>query len=361
MLKSGDKAPAFTLLDQDGNEVEAVHVQGPQGARLLLPEGRHARLHDAGVRAARHRSATSATPSCSASAPTSRPSSSSSTRSTASASRCCPTPTTPSAEAFGVWGEKTMYGKKYMGIVRSAFLIDEKGKIAEAWYKISPARHAEEPARRARHERSRDARCRRRSTSSRTGRRSCSSTSSPRSCRASRPGGTWRLTGDEWFFAGHFPGRPDAARRADVRGDRPGRRDRRAQRRALRRQAAAVRRARQAPASAARSARATRWTLEVELGRHVGARRQGHRPGAARRRRTAPSPSAASSCSSSSTPERSTSGHRSPVRPISGPEPETRSGGGEDQRAVVAAEAEAVGQRRARAPTARASPVTTSR
>jgi thioredoxin-dependent peroxiredoxin len=42
------------------------------------------------------------------------------------------------ADAYGVWGEKSMYGKKYMGIVRSAFLIDEKGKIAEAWYKISP-------------------------------------------------------------------------------------------------------------------------------------------------------------------------------------------------------------------------------
>ena len=42
------------------------------------------------------------------------------------------------AEAFGVWGEKKMYGRKYMGIVRSAFLIDEKGKIEEAWYKISP-------------------------------------------------------------------------------------------------------------------------------------------------------------------------------------------------------------------------------
>ena len=43
------------------------------------------------------------------------------------------------AEAFGVWKEKSMYGRKYMGIERSAFLIDEKGKIAEAWYKISPA------------------------------------------------------------------------------------------------------------------------------------------------------------------------------------------------------------------------------
>jgi len=42
------------------------------------------------------------------------------------------------AESYGVWTEKSMYGKKYMGILRSAFLIDEKGKIAEAWYKVSP-------------------------------------------------------------------------------------------------------------------------------------------------------------------------------------------------------------------------------
>ena len=42
------------------------------------------------------------------------------------------------AEAFGVWGEKSMYGKKYFGIIRSAFLIDEKGKVVEAWYKVSP-------------------------------------------------------------------------------------------------------------------------------------------------------------------------------------------------------------------------------
>ena len=42
------------------------------------------------------------------------------------------------AEAFGVWGEKSMYGRKYFGIVRSSFLIDEKGRIAHAWYKVSP-------------------------------------------------------------------------------------------------------------------------------------------------------------------------------------------------------------------------------
>ncbi len=42
------------------------------------------------------------------------------------------------AEAYGVWGEKKNYGKVYMGIVRSAFLIDDKGKIEQAWYKVSP-------------------------------------------------------------------------------------------------------------------------------------------------------------------------------------------------------------------------------
>jgi peroxiredoxin Q/BCP len=42
------------------------------------------------------------------------------------------------AEAYGVWGEKKMYGKTFMGIVRSSFLIDEKGRITAAWYKISP-------------------------------------------------------------------------------------------------------------------------------------------------------------------------------------------------------------------------------
>ena len=42
------------------------------------------------------------------------------------------------AEHFGVWEEKSMYGRKYMGVQRSSFLIDEKGKVERAWPKISP-------------------------------------------------------------------------------------------------------------------------------------------------------------------------------------------------------------------------------
>jgi peroxiredoxin Q/BCP len=42
------------------------------------------------------------------------------------------------ADAWGAWGEKTLYGRKYMGVIRSAFVIDEQGKIAAAFYKVSP-------------------------------------------------------------------------------------------------------------------------------------------------------------------------------------------------------------------------------
>ena len=47
-------------------------------------------------------------------------------------------------EAFGVWVEKSMYGRKYMGIERATFLIGEDGKIARAWRKVSVPGHAEE-------------------------------------------------------------------------------------------------------------------------------------------------------------------------------------------------------------------------
>ena len=42
------------------------------------------------------------------------------------------------AEAYGVWQEKTNYGKKYMGIVRSHFVVDEEGKLADVQVKVSP-------------------------------------------------------------------------------------------------------------------------------------------------------------------------------------------------------------------------------
>lgn len=46
-------------------------------------------------------------------------------------------------EAYGVWVEKSMYGRKYMGVERTTFLIDREGKIAQIWNKVKVVGHAE--------------------------------------------------------------------------------------------------------------------------------------------------------------------------------------------------------------------------
>ncbi len=48
---------------------------------------------------------------------------------------------TEAAQAFGVWQEKSMYGRKYMGIVRSTFLIDREGKLAQEWRNVRVKGH----------------------------------------------------------------------------------------------------------------------------------------------------------------------------------------------------------------------------
>ncbi len=47
-------------------------------------------------------------------------------------------------EKYGVWVEKSMYGRKYMGIARDSFLIDEKGKVVKHYEKVKPAEHVDE-------------------------------------------------------------------------------------------------------------------------------------------------------------------------------------------------------------------------
>ena len=48
------------------------------------------------------------------------------------------------AEAYGVWVEKSLYGRKYMGLERTSFLIDEKGKIKKVFEKVKTETHAAE-------------------------------------------------------------------------------------------------------------------------------------------------------------------------------------------------------------------------
>jgi peroxiredoxin Q/BCP len=139
-LKVGDKAPAFSLQDQQG---KTVTLSGFKGRKLLIyfyPKA--------------------STPGCTVQSCNVRDAKRDFTKKGVAVVGV--SPDKPSAqkkfddkyelgfplladaehaiaEAYGVWGEKSMYGKKYFGIIRSSFLIDEKGKVAGAWYKVSPA------------------------------------------------------------------------------------------------------------------------------------------------------------------------------------------------------------------------------
>ncbi len=48
------------------------------------------------------------------------------------------------AEMYGAWGEKTMYGRTYMGIIRSTYIIDEEGRILKVFAKVKPKNHSQE-------------------------------------------------------------------------------------------------------------------------------------------------------------------------------------------------------------------------
>ncbi len=50
------------------------------------------------------------------------------------------------SELYGVWGEKSMYGRKYMGVNRTTFVIDATGRIATVFEKVKPEGHAAEVA-----------------------------------------------------------------------------------------------------------------------------------------------------------------------------------------------------------------------
>ena len=137
MLKAGDKAPAFSLKDQDGRTVRLGDFKGRKVLVYFYPKAD--------------------TPGCTTQACGLRDVSGD----VGDTAIIGISPDPPSrqakfdqkyglgfplladedhavAEAFDVWGEKKNYGRTYMGIIRSAFLIDEKGKIEQAWYKVSP-------------------------------------------------------------------------------------------------------------------------------------------------------------------------------------------------------------------------------
>ena len=138
-LKPGDRAPDFELKDQNG---KTVRLSDFQGRRLLLYFYPRA-----------------STPGCTIQACSVRDSLLDLDESGMAAVGISPDPPNRQkrfdekhglgfpllcdedhavAKAYGVWGEKSMLGKKFMGITRSSFLIDEQCVIVKAWYKVKP-------------------------------------------------------------------------------------------------------------------------------------------------------------------------------------------------------------------------------
>jgi peroxiredoxin Q/BCP len=138
-LKAGDRAPAFTLLDQQGKKVKLSDFKGKSVVVYFYPKAD--------------------TPGCTTQSCALRDAEPDLKKLKAKVIGISPDPPEKQAKfddkyglkfpllgdsehevakKWGVWGQKTLYGRKFMGIIRSAFVVDDKGKIAAAFYKVSP-------------------------------------------------------------------------------------------------------------------------------------------------------------------------------------------------------------------------------
>ncbi len=144
MVEEGQEAPDFTLPDQDGNEVTLSDLRGQTVVLYFFPKAD--------------------TPGCTTQACGVRDHRNDYESSGARVLGVSPDTVTAQrkfadkygldftlladenhevADLYGVWGEKKMYGKTYMGVQRATFLIDADGKVARAFPKVSPKTHDE--------------------------------------------------------------------------------------------------------------------------------------------------------------------------------------------------------------------------
>lgn len=142
MLQPGDKAPDFTLRDQHGEEVSLSDLRGQTVVLYFYPRAD--------------------TPGCTTQACGVRDRSDEYAAAGARVIGVSPDeveaiakfddkhglgftlladPDHAVAEAYGAWGEKSMYGRKYMGVLRSTFIIDPEGDVARVFPKVQPKKH----------------------------------------------------------------------------------------------------------------------------------------------------------------------------------------------------------------------------
>jgi peroxiredoxin Q/BCP len=142
MLEAGESAPDFTLLDQDRSEVSLSDLRGETVVLYFDPraETPGCTTQACGVRD--HRADYEA---AGARVLGISPDSPEALRKFADNQRLEFTlladPDHAVAEAYGAWGEKSMYGKKYMGILRNTYIVDADGKVAKVLPKVQPKKH----------------------------------------------------------------------------------------------------------------------------------------------------------------------------------------------------------------------------
>jgi thioredoxin-dependent peroxiredoxin len=145
MIEPGDKAPNFTLPDQDGNRVKLSGLRGKKVVLYFYPKAETpgCTTQASGVRdhAADYAAAGAVVLGVSRD-PVERLAAFDDKHSLgftllSDADHAV-------AEAYGVWVEKSMYGRKFMGTQRSTFVIDPKGKVTHVFPKVSPKTHDEQ-------------------------------------------------------------------------------------------------------------------------------------------------------------------------------------------------------------------------
>ncbi len=143
MTNDGSKAPGFKLQDDSGKSIELSKFKGKPVVLYFYPKddtsGCTAEAKDFSCLAAEFRAAGAEIIGISPDGPEShakfKSKHSLDLRLAADTEKAV-------AQAYGVWVEKSMYGKKYMGVERSTFLIDKAGRIAKSWRKVRVPGHA---------------------------------------------------------------------------------------------------------------------------------------------------------------------------------------------------------------------------
>ncbi len=136
-VEVGDKAPDFSLPADGGGTVSLKALKGKTGRALFLSQGRHVGLHGGGLRLSRRASRLLQVKA--EIVGVSRDSVASHDKFKRKFDLPFPLASDEDGkvcQAYGVWVEKSMYGKKYMGIERATFLIDAKGVVRDIWRKV---------------------------------------------------------------------------------------------------------------------------------------------------------------------------------------------------------------------------------